>query len=57
MVREISFEYWKARKKYSEQEIKLSLNECIQKLFPEAIRRRVKKKNKKVYPSHFNGFK
>lgn len=57
MLREISYEYWKLRKKYIEQEIKPSLNECIQKLFPEAKRKKVKKKNKKVYPSQFDGFK
>lgn len=57
VLKEISYEYWETGKKYSEEEIKPSLNECIQKLFPGAIRKKVKKKNTKMYPLHFNPFK
>lgn len=57
ILREISIECWKTRKKYDEQEIQPSLIECIQKLFPEAIRKKLKRKGKKVYPSHFDRFK
>eukprot|EP00105_Crassostrea_gigas_P040732 XP_019924880.1 PREDICTED: uncharacterized protein LOC109619389 [Crassostrea gigas] len=49
VLKEISYEYWQTGKKYNEQEIKPSLIECIQKLFPGAIRKKVKKKNTKVW--------
>lgn len=52
MLREILYECWKTKKKYSEQEVKPRLIECIQKMFPEADRT----KNKKVYPSHLHCF-
>lgn len=57
ILKEILYEYLKAGKKYSEQEIKPSLFECIRKLFPGAIRKKVKKKSTKVYPFHFDPFK
>lgn len=49
MLNEITFEYWKTKKKLTEQEIQPSLIECIQKLFPEAIRKKGKRKGKKVW--------
>lgn len=57
VLKEISYEYWQTGKKYNEQEIKPSLIECIQKLFPGAIRKKIKKKKTKVYPLHFDSFK
>lgn len=56
MLREITLEYWKTKKKLSEQEIQPSLIECIQKLFPKAKRKKVKKKSKKVYPFHLDSY-
>lgn len=42
VLKDISYEYWQTGKKYNEQEIKPSLIECIQKLFPGAIRKKTR---------------
>ncbi|XP_061196717.1 sterile alpha motif domain-containing protein 9-like [Saccostrea echinata] len=49
LLKDISFEYWWEGKGDVTQSTKTDLAECIQTLYPTSIRKRVTKKNKKIW--------
>ncbi|XP_062605885.1 sterile alpha motif domain-containing protein 9-like isoform X2 [Saccostrea cucullata] len=49
ILREISYEYWREGKGDITQSMKIDLAECIQALYPTAVRKKVSKKNKKIW--------